>query len=118
MPNPTVAVSFFALMSNRRLDAMVDLVRDDIRFLFPKTRPVVGKERVARFFQVLFRRYRELHFTVQGVLADAERVAVHWTNQGITRTGDAYENEGVTWFEFEDGKISFISDFFKDMSKF
>jgi ketosteroid isomerase-like protein len=59
-----------------------------------------------------------LHFTVQGVIADGERVAVHWTNQGRTRTGEHYENEGVTWFTFENGKIVFISDFFKDTGKF
>jgi steroid delta-isomerase-like uncharacterized protein len=118
MPNSILAAAFFERMNRRIIDDMVDLLKDDTRFLFPKTQPLVGKERIVKFFQILFRHYPELYFEVQGIIAEGDRVAVHWTNQGISRKQEHYENEGVTWFEFEEGKISLISDFFKDTGKF
>ena len=47
-----------------------------------------------------------------------ERAAVHWTNQGMNRRREPYENEGVTILEMKNGKISYISDFFKNTEKF
>ena len=116
--NSRLAVEFFRRMNSRIIDDMVDLLKEDTRFLFPKTQPLTGKERIVKFFQILFRQYPELHFEVQGIIAEGERVAVHWTNQGLNRKRQPYENEGVTWFEFEHGKIRLISDFFKDTGKF
>jgi ketosteroid isomerase-like protein len=51
-------------------------------------------------------------------ITEQERAAVHWTNKGADRKGGVYENEGVTILRFENGKICFISDFFKDTGKF
>ncbi len=117
-PNSMLAAEFFKRMNSRVIDDMVGLLKEDTRFFFPKTQPLVGKERIVKFFQVLFRQYPELHFEVRGMIAEGERVVVHWTNQGISRKHEPYENEGVTWFEFEHGKITLISDFFKDTGKF
>jgi ketosteroid isomerase-like protein len=118
MPSRSIAAEFFERINSRSLDQMGDFIKEDARFFFPKTQPLVGRDRIVKFFQVLFRQYPELHFRVHGIIAEGDRVAVHWTNQGITRRKEQYENEGVTLFEFEDGKIGFISDFFKDTGKF
>ena len=117
-PNGRLAAEFFKRMNSRMIDDMVGLLKEDTRFLFPKTQPLVGKARIVKFFQILFRQYPELHFEIQGIIAEGDRVAVHWSNQGVSRKQERYENEGVTWFEFEDGKITLISDFFKDTGKF
>jgi len=42
---------------------------------------------------------------------------VHWTNRGMNRRQEPYANEGATILEFKAGKISWISDFFKDTDK-
>jgi len=48
------------------------------------------------------------------VIQQDDKAAVHWTNQGMNRRKEPYQNEGVTILEMQDGKIRFISDFFKD----
>ena len=43
---------------------------------------------------------------------------IHWTNEGISRRNEPYQNEGVTILELDGEKIAFMSDFFKDTEKF
>jgi ketosteroid isomerase-like protein len=111
-------IRFFELFSSQRLDEMVDFLKEDACLLFPKTQPLAGKEKILKFFQVLFRRYPQLTFTVEHIIAQENEVAVHWRNEGVTRKKENYENEGVTLFFFEEGKVTLMSDFFKDTGKF
>ena len=114
---PTV-VKFFDLVNSRELGQLDDLLTPDAAFYFPKTQPLLGKERILRFFNILFRQYPELSFEIQRVIIQGHQAAVHWTNRGTSRRGEPYDNEGVTILEIEGGKIHFISDFFKDTGKF
>ncbi len=109
---------FFDAANRHDLHEMEDLFTESAEFYFPKTQPLVGKKRVLRFFGILFRQYPELTFHVLMTITERDKAAVHWTNKGANRKGAAYENEGVTILRFENGKISFISDFFKDTGKF
>jgi ketosteroid isomerase-like protein len=118
MHNRKFATEFFERINNRSLDQVEDVLTEDSRLYFPKTQPVVGKDRIVKFFQILFRQYPELRFEIQHVIAEGDGVAIHLTNRGMNRKHEHYENEGVTLFQFEDGRIVFISDFFKDTSKF
>ena len=56
-------------------------------------------------------------FKIQRIILQGDQAAVHWANQGMNRRKEPYQNEGVTILEMQDGKISFISDFFKDTEK-
>lgn len=109
---------FFEFLSAQSIEQMGAFLRDDAKLFFPKTQPLIGKERILKFFQVLFRQYPELSFTVEHAIAQGNKVAAHWTNKGITRKCEPYENEGGTLFFFEDGLVFFMSDFFKDTGKF
>ncbi|MFC1856670.1 nuclear transport factor 2 family protein [Thermodesulfobacteriota bacterium] len=105
--------TFFEVMNSRNLKKMAELLDDDCEFYFPKTQPLIGKERILRFFNILFRQYPQLRFEVQRMIFQGNKAAIHWTNQGHNRRRESYENEGATIFEMADEKISFISDFFK-----
>jgi len=109
---------FFDFINGRDLDQLGGLLRENATFLFPKTQPLMGRAQILRFFRILFRQYPELRFTIRTILVEGTRAAIHWTNRGTTRRGDLYENEGVTLLEEEVGEIKWISDFFKDTSKF
>ncbi len=111
-------IRFFEFFSNQSLHQMADFLREDSRLFFPKAQPLIGKEKILKFFQILFRQYPELTFTVEHTIAQQDKVAVHWRNRGVTRKKEPYENEGVTLFFFEDGLVSLMSDFFKDTGKF
>ncbi len=109
---------FFELLSTQRLEQMGDFLTEEARLFFPKTQPLIGKEKILKFFQVLFRQYPQLTFVVEHTIAQENKVAAHWRNKGITRKNEPYENEGVTLFFFEGERVSWMSDFFKDTGKF
>ena len=118
MLNNLILDRFFDSVNKRDLERMGDLFTEETEFFFPKTQPLVGKERILRFFKILFRHYPELSFQIQRTIIEGQRAAVHWTNSGVNRKGESYENEGVTVFKEEGGRIAFMSDFFKDTEKF
>ena len=111
-------IQFFEFFSTQSLSQMADFLREDASLFFPKTQPLIGKAKIMKFFQILFRQYPELTFTVEHTIAQQDNVAAHWKNRGINRKNEPYENEGVTLFFFKDGLVSFMSDFFKDTGKF
>ena len=109
---------FFDSLNRRDLEGMEGLFTEGAEFYFPKTQPLIGRDRIIRFFKILFRQYPELSFRIHRTIVEGDRAAVHWTNQGRSKKGEAYENEGVTIFEEKEGLIAFMSDFFKDTGKF
>jgi ketosteroid isomerase-like protein len=113
-------MDLFAAMNARDGERLAALLDPEAVFHFPKTAPLLGAERILRFFELLWRGYPELHFTVQAVIvaADGQRAAVHWMNAGRTREGTAYANEGVTLLSLRAGRLVWISDFFKDTERF
>ena len=117
MPDKQLFHTFFEVLSHRATKEMRDLLSPDAKFYFPKTQPLIGRERILKFLSILFRQYPELTFKVQRIILQGDQAAVLWTNQGMNRRKEPYQNEGVTILEMQDGKISFISDFFKDTEK-
>jgi ketosteroid isomerase-like protein len=114
----TTITTFFHAANSHNLTALEGLFTDDIEFFFPKTRPLMGKKPVLRFFAILFKQYPRLTFQVHMTIIQSEKAAVHWTNEGTNRKGNPYGNEGVSLLRFENNKICFISDFFKDTENF
>ena len=109
---------FFDALNKRDFQLMASLLDPEVEMFFPKTAPLRGRERTLKFIRLLFRKYPQLDFSVQRVIAQGELTAVHWTNRGRSRKDEAYENEGVTLIELSGSRIRFISDFFKDTEKF
>ena len=117
MTNTNNILKFFEVLNERDLDKADNLLDSRTEFFFPKTQPIIGKDRILKFLKIFFRQYPELVFTVLRVIHHGDQAAVHWTNRGINRRKEPYENEGVTIMEIKEGKISFISDFFKNTEK-
>ena len=109
---------FFDLLNDRNLETMADILHKEAVFLFPKTRPLEGSDRILRFFSILFKQYPELRFEIRDMILRGPKAAVHWTDRGINHRGQSYENEGVTWLDFKENLIIHISNFFKDTEKF
>ena len=118
MPSQEAIRYFFSAVNKRDFHEMEGLLRPDAALYFPKTEPLLGKDRILRFFKILFRQYPELVFDVKDIITQGDRAAVHWTNRGTSRKKEPYENEGVTLLEWKEDGILFMSDFFKDTEKF
>ena len=105
---------FFDVFNHRNMEKMSGVLTVNAELHFPKTQPLIGEKRIFKFLNILFRQYPALAFNIQRVILQGEWAAVHWTNQGMNRRKQPYQNEGVTLLELQNDKINFISDFFKD----
>jgi ketosteroid isomerase-like protein len=117
MPEDQTFLKFFQVLNERDLGEAGYLLTTKTEFYFPKMQPMVGKDRILKFLKIFFRQYPELTFTVIRVIHQGDQAVVHWTNRGMNRRKEPYENEGVTLLEMEKGKIVYISDFFKNTEK-
>jgi uncharacterized protein (TIGR02246 family) len=111
-------IDFFDCMNTRDLERFGELLAEDAEFYFPKAQPMQSKERILRFFNILFKKFPELNFKIQRTIVQGSQAAVHWANQGINKDQEPYDNEGVTLLKMEGDQIKFISDFFKSTEKF
>ncbi len=86
----------------------------------PPAHPAVGARRILALFGLIFRRYRNLSWTVQAVYpAGAHKLIYATESRGIFTDGRPYANSILTVIEFSvEGKIRFLSDYFKDTAVF
>ena len=111
-----LATVLFEAMNAQCVDHVTACLAPDAVFAFPGTEPMHGARRISVFFRALWRQYPELVFTVSAILVDGERVCAVWTNRGRHRAGETYRNSGVTLLRCNAGRITWISDYFKDTS--
>jgi len=86
----------------------------------PPADPAVGARRILALFGLIFRRYRDLSWTVQAVYPAGPRKLIYATeSKGTFADGRPYANSILTIIEFSpEGKIRFLSDYFKDTAVF
>ena len=108
-------IFFNALNSRDHSDLLAHLAEDAV-LDFPGAGRIEGRRRIIAFVRVLFRKFPRLEFTIHDVIVEKERACVVWTNRGERANGDAYRNSGITFAKINDGKIVYISDYFKDTS--
>jgi len=114
--NRRIAAVIFNALNNRDLSLLDDYLDEDATFDFPGTTLIKGRKKIILFFKILFRKYPRLTFTVKDFIVEGEAICVLWTNKGTSKDGLGYNNRGVTIVHITDGKILFLSDYFKDTS--
>ncbi|MCX5903894.1 MAG: nuclear transport factor 2 family protein [Proteobacteria bacterium] len=112
----TGAGEIFTAMNSRDLSGLARYLADDAVFDFPGAGCITGKKKILLFLKVLFRKYPRLRFTVEDMLIEGDRACAVWSNQGEDSHGTPYKNRGVTVVRIAQGKIIFISDYFKGTS--
>ncbi|MFK5949403.1 MAG: nuclear transport factor 2 family protein [Methylococcales bacterium] len=111
-----IAISVFESMNTSDFSVYEDNADEDLSFDFPGVDTVIGVKRVILFFKVLLRKYNNLTFTVKEVIVEDQKACVVWTNKGEAKSGGVYENSGITLFYFNNDKVIYISDYFKNTS--
>lgn len=109
-----IAGIIFSSLNNRDLSLLTNYLDESATFDFPGTNLIKGRKRILTFFKILFRKYSKLSFNVEKTIEEGDQVCVLWTNQGITGKGNPYNNRGITFVHIREGKIHFISDYFKN----
>jgi ketosteroid isomerase-like protein len=112
----TCASGIFSAMNSRDLTGLELHLADEAVFDFPGAGCITGKKKILLFLKVLFRKYPRLRFTVEDILLEGDRACAVWSNEGKDSHGTPYKNRGVTVVRIAQGKIIFISDYFKDTS--
>ena len=110
------ARGLFITMNNRDFSDIENLLDENVCLDFPGVKRTEGIRKTRILLNALLRKYPELEFSVQDVIIDEDRACVVWTNKGLDVNSSPYENNGITLLNFKAGKISFISDYFKDTS--
>lgn len=111
-----LAAKLFEAMNIRDFSDLEIHITDDVALDFPGNGVVSGMKKVLLFLKVLLRKYPTLKFTVSEIIATENRACAVWTNKGTDTTGAPYQNSGMTLIRFQNDKICFISDYFKDTS--
>jgi ketosteroid isomerase-like protein len=111
-----VIQKFFETVNKRQYDRLRAFFSPDIVFFFPGTKPLHGPHKVLQLLKIIAHRYPDLMFEVIDIIIQDDQAAVVWKNRGKDLHGSPYQNEGVTIFRLENGRIGFMSDYFKDTS--
>ena len=109
-----LAGKMFQGMNTGDFSAFENEITPDIAFDFPGVGRTEGSRRTLLLLKALRRKFPNLQFNITDIIAESDRACVVWTNKGNDTSGNPYENSGVTLIHLVDGKISFISDYFKD----
>lgn len=115
-PSGLVSSLIFEAMNTKNMALLEPYLAEDVMFNFPGTDQVVGKKRVLILLKALLRKYPDIIFQVQDVIADHDKACIVWTNSARLETPHPYSNSGVTLVRCAHGHITFISDYFKDTS--
>lgn len=111
-----IARSIFEAMNSGDFTKFQHNAMENVSLDFPGTDRIEGVKRLILFFKVLLRKYKNLTFDIKEVIVGDKKACVVWTNSGLYDDDSLYKNSGITLFHFEEDKISFISDYFKDTS--
>lgn len=115
-PASLVSGLIFEAMNTKNMAILEPVLSDDVVFDFPGAGQVAGKKRVMVFLKALLRKFPDIIFQVQDVIADHDKACIVWTNSARLDTSEPYRNSGVTLVHCDMGRITCISDYFKDTS--
>ena len=114
--NQDMVRSVFKSMNTRDFSELDKIMSEDVVFDFPGAGRIEGYKKAVIFFKALLRKYSKLSFIISEIITDNQKSCAVWSNEGKDREGNPYANRGVTLMHFSEGKIIFISDYFKDTS--
>jgi ketosteroid isomerase-like protein len=106
----------FTALNRRDLSSLDHCLSEDAGFDFPGPGLIRGRKKILLFLKILFRKFTRLTFSVTRIIAEKDCACAIWSNVGEDKAGKSYSNRGITLLEFKEGKIIFLSDYFKDTS--
>ncbi|MBN2663799.1 MAG: nuclear transport factor 2 family protein [Bacteroidales bacterium] len=116
MTNKQISTLVFDALNSRDFSKIIDHFSEDIIFDFPGVGEIKSSKKVLIFLKALLRKYSSLKFTLTDFIEENKNICIIWTNEGIKNDGFEYKNRGVSIFKFDDYKIVYLSDYFKDTS--
>ena len=102
------------MLNGRRLDLVDDLVAPDFVDRFGRDPGLRGPESLKTVARLLFEGFPDLHFRVEDVLAEGDRVALRWTMtgtntaafRGFPATGRAVRVPAIVLYRVQAGRLA------------
>jgi NhaP-type Na+/H+ and K+/H+ antiporter len=116
MDKKQIAGLIFSSMTNKNFDQVSEYFADNLVLDFPGLGNVKTKRKVIIALKAILRKYTKLSFFVDKIIQENDEICVLWHNEGIRTDEKLYKNTGLTYIRFEENKIVFLSDYFKDTS--
>ncbi len=114
--NRRLAQAFIGVLNNRKYTDFEARLSEGAALDFPGAGRIEGRKRIISFVKALFRKFPKLEFSIKDIIVEDDRACIVWSNEGERVDGTPYNNRGVTFLQISNGKIDFISDYFKDTS--
>jgi len=114
--NRRLAQAFMDALNKRDYSEFQKRITEGAALDFPGPGRIESQNKIISFIKALFRKFPKLEFTIHDVIVEKDRACIVWTNVGERNDGEPYDNSGITYMQMSDGKITFISDYFKNTS--
>lgn len=114
--NRRLAKSLIEIMNHQNYSDFENRLSEDAVLDFPGSGRIEGRKRIISFVKALFRKFPRLEFSIKDIVVEDDRACIVWTNEGVRVDGKPYSNRGITFLKISEGRIDFISDYFKDTS--
>jgi limonene-1,2-epoxide hydrolase len=113
-------LAFMEAMQSNDAARISDWFSDDAKLWIPPAQPVEGISRVRALFRAMFTRYEFIEWTIIDILPVSDNRCIHiCQSRGKIKGSEEYYNRVITDITFNDeGKISSLSDYFKDTAIF
>lgn len=111
---------FMVDLESRDVERLRQWFIDESVLWMPPFGRIEGARRILAAFRVIFRGYTDLHWNVTNIMdAGGKRFVYETDSWGILGKSTPYKNHILTIVDFDDqGRIVFLSDYFKDTSIF
>lgn len=112
--------SFMEDLNSLKIENLQKWFNDESRIWIPPAGEVVGARRILALFRAIFRKYEKLEWNVDEIFHLGNGKFFYETmSKGTIADKGIYSNQICTIVSFaENGKIKFLSDYFKDTSCF
>jgi hypothetical protein len=115
-----LCLAFMRDLEARDPDALRLRFSENAILWIPPAQPIQGARRIQVMFKLIFRMYSEIHWKVTDFYPVGNQRYIYATNSWGTIGRDTpYKNHVLTVIDFDaEGKISYLSDYFKDTAIF
>ena len=107
----SVARAFYAAMSSRDLERILDCYTDDATTWVLGEGPFAGRHPVSREALGAFLDASEIRFTILSMIAEGDKVAIELESEG-TMGGRPYANRYHNLITVRDGRVAELKEYF------
>ncbi|MCB1247372.1 MAG: nuclear transport factor 2 family protein [Acidimicrobiia bacterium] len=114
--NNDVVAEYFRCVNDEDWTAFAELWTDDAELIALGARPRNGKEDVLGYYAKIFTPWREHYDEATRVLVADSAITVEVHFSGVTGDGTPVEFDAIDLFDFVDGEISRLSNWYDVMA--